>query len=214
MSALLIGATGRTGIHLATRLHQQGTALRVIIRDPARQPLFAELGAQALVIDLRDDFSRAFDGIDTVIYAAGSSEDEGDSEERAIDRDAIVAACDYARRYRCQRFALISTLLAGEPERSPPGLGHYARMKAEADEHLINSGLDYLILRPGSLSDAPGRGGVRPLEHQADETGPVSRHDVAHVCVAALDAGLCNRILGFGAGPEKIEDWVAGLRRR
>ena len=214
MSVLLIGATGRTGIHLATRLHQQGTALRVIIRDPRRQSVFADLGAQALVIDLRDDFSRAFDGVDTVIYAAGSGESEGDSEERAIDRDAIVSACDYAKRYRCQMFAVISTLLASNPGGAPRGLEHYAQMKQEADEHVIASGLDYLILRPGPLDDGEGRGSIGAIEAPALDAATVARRDVAHVCAAALDAGLRNRILGFGAGTEAISDWMTRLKRR
>lgn len=47
---------------------------------------------------------------------------------------------------------MISTLLAYAPERAPEALRHYARMKCESDDYLIASGLDYLVLRPGTLT--------------------------------------------------------------
>ncbi|MGF6782080.1 NAD(P)H-binding protein [Paraburkholderia sp. GAS334] len=50
------------------------------------------------------------------------------------------------------RFVVINTLLAYAPERAPEALRHYARMKCESDDYLIASGLDYLVLRPGTFS--------------------------------------------------------------
>jgi hypothetical protein len=53
---------------------------------------------------------------------------------------------------RVGRFVVINTLLAYAPERAPEALRHYARMKCESDDYLIASGLDYLVLRPGTFS--------------------------------------------------------------
>ncbi len=211
MSILLLGATGRTGRHLAKRLHDAGLGLRVLIRDPARRPIFEALGAQALVIDLREDFSRAFDGIHTVIYAAGSADGEGVCAERAIDRDAIIAATDYARQYRCQCFVLISTLLAADPSRAPASLRHYAQMKRESDEQVIGSGLDYLVLRPATLTDEAGCGAIDLVDAPSPGAGTVSRDDVAHVAVAAWQAGLRNRVLGFQKGHSDITSVIERL---
>ncbi|MFT4104014.1 MAG: NAD(P)H-binding protein [Burkholderiaceae bacterium] len=211
MSILLLGATGRTGRHLARRLRGAGQDLRVLIRDPARRPIFEDLGAQALVVDLREDFSRAFDGIHTVIYAAGSADGEGVCAERAVDRDAIVAAIGYARQYRCQCFVLISTLLAADPAHVPASLRHYAQMKRESDEQVIGSGLDYLILRPATLTDEVGCGAIDLVDGPSPGGATASREDVAHLAVAAWQAGLRNRVLGFRQGHSDIASVIERL---
>ena len=36
----------------------------------------------------------------------------------------------------------------------------YQEAKAEADKYLVESGLDYTIMRPGGLTDDPGTGKV------------------------------------------------------
>lgn len=211
MSVLLIGATGRTGVHLASRLHLSGAAFRVLIRDPAQQRVFADMGAQAVVADLRDDFSAAFDGIDTVIYAAGSAETEGAAEEEAIDREAVIRAVDYARHAHCRCFILISTLLAGHPEDSSAALRHYALMKKAGDDHLMSSGLSWLVIRPGTLNERPGAGTVGLIERQPQQRQPVSREDVAHLTVAAWQAGVRDRVIGFSGGETPIDQVVHQL---
>lgn len=206
MSVLLIGATGRTGRPIARRLYQKGLAFRVLIRDPAQQRLFAQLGAQTVVANLRGDFSSAFDGIDTVIYTAGSAQTEGSDAERAIDRDAIITAVDLAQQHGAKRFVVVSTLLAYDPERSPKSLRHYARMKRESDDYVIGSGLEYLVLRPGTLSDEPGTGKIGLLTAQGEQRRPVAREDVAHVVVAALESGVTRKVIGFSCGDTPIEE--------
>ena len=60
----------------------------------------------------------------------------------------------------------------------------YLRAKGEADAAVASSGLDYTIVRPGSLTDEPGTGLVR-IGRDVDR-GEVSRDDVAAVLAATL----------------------------
>ena len=63
----------------------------------------------------------------------------------------------------------------------------YYEAKAEADKYVMESGLDYTIVRPGGLTDDPGTGKIQIAE--ALETGGrVSRDDVAAVIAEALTA--------------------------
>ncbi|MGE0798553.1 MAG: SDR family oxidoreductase [Lautropia sp.] len=209
MTTLLLGATGRTGIHIATRLHQAGRAFRVLVRDPRKQRVFTDMGAQVVLGDLSQDFSAALDGIDTVIYAAGSAESEGEAFERAIDRDAPIRAIDLAVERRMRRFVLISAISAEDIDRAPKRLRHYAQMKREADDHLLGKPIQHLILRPGVLSDERGRGRVALAASPTDRT-PVAREDVAQLTVRALDLGVHGRIITFVGGDVPI-DSVLGL---
>ena len=87
MTALLLGATGRTGRRIAKRLRDAGYAFRAVYRRPEETPYFKALGAHAAVCDPFGDFSSVFAGADAVIYAAGPAKTEGAEEERQLDHD-------------------------------------------------------------------------------------------------------------------------------
>ncbi|MEN3293001.1 MAG: hypothetical protein V7642_2254 [Burkholderiales bacterium] len=205
MTTLLIGANGRSGRPIATRLAEAKIPFRAMIRDEQQQEHFSRLGADVVVADLTEDFSHALDGVDTVIFTAGSAETEGSESERLIDRDAIIKAVDYAKQRGIQRFIVISTLLAPAPERGPEALRHYVQMKRESDDYLINSGLDYVVLRPGPLTTEPETGRIAVTEDPSARK-PVAREDVAAVVMEALQGGLSNRIIGFIGGDVPIRE--------
>jgi len=209
MTVLLLGATGRTGIHIAARLHMAGRAFRALVRDPRKQRVFADMGAQAMSGDLTQDFSAALDGIETVIYAAGSAESEGEAFERAIDRDAAIRAIDLAIEHKVRLFVLISAISAEDVALAPKALRHYAQMKREADDHLLGRKIQHLILRPGVLNDERGHGKIALAAAPTDRT-PVAREDVALLAVRALDLGVHNRVITFVGGEVPI-DAVLGL---
>jgi uncharacterized protein YbjT (DUF2867 family) len=209
MSILLIGASGRTGLLVAEKLHAAAIPFCPLIRNAAKREEFEQLGARPLIADLASDFAHAFDGIRTVIYAAGSAESEGAEQERLIDRDAINKSVDYAKRRGVRLFIVISALVAYDPERSPQVLRHYAQMKRESDDYVIASGLDYLVLRPGALTMEPGAGTIQIVSDAESPRAPVAREDVAEVVVDALKAGLVSKVIGFVGGDVPIGDALA-----
>jgi uncharacterized protein YbjT (DUF2867 family) len=211
MSILLIGATGRTGRSIAGKLPASLGPVRALIRDPAKGEGLARFGIEPVIADLDDDFSSALAGIATVIFAAGSAETEGEDSERKIDRDAVIRAVDASRENGVRLFVVVSALLATQPERAPGPLRHYARMKREADDHVIASGLDYLVLRPGSLTTNAGVGKIGIVTDYAVPHDPLAREDVAAVLVEALGRGMTNRIIDFSGGATPIPDALAAL---
>jgi len=199
---LLIGATGRTGRALADLLLEQPefevTAL-------VRRPGYTLPGAKVIEADLTGDFSGAFRGVTHAIYAAGSAESEGRTEEEQIDRDAVARAAEYALGHNVQKLVVISSLTAYWPERSPEFLRHYSQMKREGDDRVIASGVDYVILRPGPLSDGPGVGKIALTEERLDNTPPVARQDVAWAAIEAIKLGISKKTIGFVGGSVPIE---------
>lgn len=211
MSIALIGATGRTGRLVAEKLHRAGIPFRALLRDEAQRAHFEGLGASAVIVDLAQDFCAALAGAQTVIFTAGSAETEGVEQERQIDRDAIIKAVDHAKQHGADRFIVISALLAYAPERAPDALRHYAQMKRASDDYLIGSGLDYLVLRPGTLTMEPGTGTIEIVTDAQSARAPLAREDVADVVLEALRVGLVNTIVGFAGGSEPIADALAAL---
>ncbi len=211
MSILLIGASGRTGRLVAEKLHAGAMPFRAMLRNVAKNDEFKLLGASTVIADLEGDFSPAFDGARTVIYAAGSAETEGVEQERLIDRDAVIKSVDYAKRHGIHTFVVISALLASAPERSPEALRHYAQMKRESDDYVIASGLNFLVLRPGELTMNLGTGTIEIVSDPDTPRVPVTRHDVAKVVVEALKIGLVNKTIGFAGGNAPIFEALAAL---
>jgi uncharacterized protein YbjT (DUF2867 family) len=86
-----------------------------------------------------------------------------------------------------RRYVMISSIGADRPQLASGGMRPYLEAKAEADQYLMASGLEYTILRPGSLTDDPGTGRVR-LSRELGGRGDVPRDDVATVIAQVLDA--------------------------
>lgn len=205
MKVLLIGANGRTGRHVARQLRAASLPFKVLLRKSTQRGEFAALGAQIVLGDLTHDFSHAFDDVTHVVFAAGSAESEGVNEERAIDRDAVQRTADYAKRRRTQQLVVISAISAYWPESSTLQLKHYSKMKREADDYVQASGVPYVILRPGALSDETGRGTIALATDRNASTLPVSRDDVARVTVACITRDVRDEVIGFVGGDTPID---------
>jgi uncharacterized protein YbjT (DUF2867 family) len=212
LKVLLIGAHGRTGRLIAQRLHDEAIPFRAMLRKSAHRSEFAAMGAEIVLGDLTNDFSHAFDDITHVIYAAGSAETESVHEQRAIDRDAVMHAADYAKRRRVQQIVVISALSALYPERSGFALRHYSRMKREADQYVAHRGVPYAILRPGPLSDEPAHGAIALAGELTKHKPEVSRADVARVALQCVTSGINNRMIAFVGGDEPIDIVLDSLR--
>jgi uncharacterized protein YbjT (DUF2867 family) len=211
MSILLIGASGRTGLLIAEKFYAAAMPFRPMIRSVTKSEAFTRLGATPVIGDLSVDVSQAFDGVDTVVYAAGSAETEGEDQERLVDRDGVIKSVDYAKRLAIKRFVVVSALLAYEPDRAPEALRHYSQMKRESDDYVIASGLDYLVLRPGALNMEPGVGTIQLVSDASSPRQPVARADVAEVVVKALALGVSNKVIGFAGGQVPISDALASV---
>jgi uncharacterized protein YbjT (DUF2867 family) len=95
---------------------------------------------------------------------------------------------DAAGQAGVRRFVQISSMGAGQPPR--PGTDEvwaaYIAAKTAAEADLRSRDLDWTIVRPGRLTDAPATGKVR-LAAPPIPAGTVPRADVAAVIAALLD---------------------------
>jgi uncharacterized protein YbjT (DUF2867 family) len=211
MTILLIGAHG----HVAHRLAAAGLPFKALLRRAEQSDMFRALHAQIVLGDLTHDFSHAFDGVTGVIYAAGSAESEGDREERLIDRDAVRHTADLVARRHAGKLVVISAISAYWPERSPIGLQHYSQMKREGDDYVIAhpQAIDYVILRPGPLSDGPATGRIALATERDASATPVSREDTAEVTVRVLTGDVHRTVIGFVGGDTPIDEAIAAATR-
>lgn len=209
---LLIGGHGKIALLLEPLLVDRGDTVTAVIRNPDHESDVIATGATPLVADVQsfdvDQLTNLVSGNDAVVWAAGAG--GGDPERtRAVDRDAAIRSIDAAVAAGVRRYVMVSYFGAG-PDHGVPeddDFYAYAEAKAAADTHLRESGLDYTIVAPSSLTlDEPtGRIDVR-----AEESGSVARADVAAVIAAVLaDDRTIGRTISFNTGGQPIADAVA-----
>ena len=183
MKVLVAGATGSTGARVVEHLKVRAHEPVALVRESSDRSVLPEDVEQRTgdLTDLDEDVCR---DCEAVIFAAGSGSGTSAEMTDKVDRDGAMALVDRAKAAGVQRFVMLSSAGAEDPD---PGteMGHYLKAKHDADEYLKESGLSYAIVRPVALTDDDGERQVR-FGDEVDLEGKAARGDVASVLVDAL----------------------------
>jgi uncharacterized protein YbjT (DUF2867 family) len=187
VEVVIAGGHGQIALRLARLLSERGERVRSIVRNPDHVADVEAAGAEAVVFDLEGDgdLASVVRGADAVVFAAGAGPGSGPERKRTVDLGAAVKLIEAARAAGVRRYVMVSSIGADDPQSGAEAMRPYLQAKADADAALTASGLDYTIVRPGRLTNDPGRARVTagPDVGRAD----IPRDDVAAVIVAALD---------------------------
>jgi len=184
MKTLVIGANGQIGRIFCSKAHRAGFSLRAMVRESDQATWFQEQGIETVVADLEGDFQAAMLGCDQVVFTAGAG-GSGPDKTLLVDLYGAIRVVDLARAQGIDRVIMVSAMRSMVPQDAPEFLRPYAAAKFAADHYLKTSGLPYLILLPGRLTDEPATHRIRTVR---DESLPitVSRENVAECLVATL----------------------------
>src|SRR6266566_1091539 len=192
MRVVIAGGHGKIALLLERLLTGRGDQAVGLIRNPAHAADVQGAGAEAVLCDLEaasaGDVAVLLSGADAVVFAAGAGAGSGAPRKDSVDRAAAVLMADAAERAGVRRFVQISSMGAGSPPR--PGTGEvwaaYITAKTAAESDLRTRDLDWTILRPGGLTDAPPSGRIR-LAAPPLPAGTIPRADVAAAIATLLD---------------------------
>ncbi len=209
---LIAGANGKTGTHIVEILQHRGHYEPIaMIRKEEQREKFKQMGVETKLLDIEDDMSGQFDGIDKIIFAAGSGSSTGKEKTISVDEKGAISMMDESRNANIKKFVMLSSMGADDPS-SNDKISHYLEAKHNADEYLKSSGLNYCIVRPGHLVDEEGSGRI-DASPKLNKYGDISRKDVAHVLALALDhACLANQTVEILEGEKTIEAALADLK--
>ncbi|KAB0267270.1 SDR family oxidoreductase [Microvirga brassicacearum] len=193
----IIGAAGKVARRMSNQLARRGHQPIALHRNPEQADDLAARGATPVLGDLTKlsaaELAGLMKGSDAIVFSAGAG-GAGMEVTNAIDGRGLELAVEAARIAGVSRFLLVSVfpdaLRAGERSE---GFENYIRVKKLADAHLVATDLDWVILRPGTLSDAPGTGRARA--DVAIPYGSVPRDDVAATLVEIIERPEVNHVI-------------------
>src|ERR1700730_14780507 len=208
MLVAIAGGHGKIATRLTRRLVARGVSVTSLIRDPEQAEDIRAIGGEPVICDLErasvKDLAEAISGASAVVFAAGAGPGSGPERKLTMDRDGAIKLLQAASSLDVSRYLIVSSVGAEDPPAGDDAFSVYLRAKAEADAAVQASDRDWTIVRPGRLTDDPGRGRVR-IE-QRPIRGQVPRDDVAAVLDALLQtAGAARLILYVSEGEQTIE---------
>jgi uncharacterized protein YbjT (DUF2867 family) len=186
VEVVVAGGHGQIAQHLLRMLAERGDTGRGLIRNPDHAADLEALGAEVVICDMEKETDLApFVGdAYAVVFAAGAGPGSGPERKRTVDYEGAVKLVDAAKARGIDRYLIVSSIGAGNPEDASEQMRAYQQAKHDADVAVAESGLRYTIVRPGRLTDDAGTGKVAVDAGY----GEIPREDVAATLLAALDA--------------------------
>ena len=187
---LIFGATRNTGLELAKLLTARGDKVTAFVRPSSDlsglEPLTVDY-VKGDAMDL-DTVQAAFDGVQydaivTTLSCYGC--------DNPPDYEGNKNVIDAAKAAGVKRLILITSVGAGDSADTPPFIVRWflrkiLPLKTQAEDHLLASGLDYTIIRPGGLKSEEPTGGAY-LSEDRETMGIITRADLAQLIVDCLD---------------------------
>ena len=197
MRVFQIGVAGGVGRRLARILVERGDEVTGMFRDPAQSDAVAALGATPvsgdLINDSVDELAHKMAQHDAIVFSAGAH-GTGRDKTTLIDGRGLEKAADAARLAGIKRFVLVSVFPdAGRAGERSEGFEHYMAVKKQADVYLVGTDLDWIIVRPGTLTDGPGDGLV--TAGPAIAYGDIRRDNLAAFIAEALHTDGSSRAI-------------------
>jgi nucleoside-diphosphate-sugar epimerase len=162
MKALVTGATGFVGSHLAEALRRRGDEVTALVRSPKKAEALGPLGVRVVAGDLddADSLARAAEGQEVVFHVAGLVAAKSEAEFMRCNRGGTASLVAAASRAGASRFVLVSSMAAGGP--AQPGrpltgteparpVTAYGRSKLAAEAAVTASTLPWVIVRPPTV---------------------------------------------------------------
>lgn len=198
-SILIIGGTGTTGRSLLELLKNSDVNYKAMVRTAEKKATLETEGIPSVVASLGewDGVDQALEGIDTVFMLSSPGPQSVTEQNGLIDRAKAAGA---------RKIVKISAVIA-----QTGSAVHLADWHGQIEDHLVSSGLEYVILRPhsfmqNSMMQIPTIKAQNAFyESMGDAKIPmVDTRDVARVSYECLINDSWNNNTYVITGPESI----------
>lgn len=159
MKALVTGATGFVGGHLAEALRRRGDEVTALARSPGKAAALAPLGVRVVAGDLHDRpaLRQAVEGQDVIYHVAGVVAARSEADFLVANRDGTRNLLEAAEGAGNARLVYVSSMAAAGPtirgrplrgDELPRPVTAYGRSKLAAEQVVTASPVAWSIVRP------------------------------------------------------------------
>lgn len=201
MRVLILGAYGLIGLAIARTLHAAGHDVTGLGRSAGTGPRLLP-GIRWVHMDLAAlqrarDWQVLLADVDVVVNAAGALQDGLRDNVEAIHHAAIAALVA-----ACAEKGAVRLIQISAPNAATDSSTNFMRSKARADQAIRQSGIDWVILRPGLVIGPGAYGGsallramaafpvVLPIPLAEKRIQAVALSDVARVVLEAVEGAI------------------------
>lgn len=215
---LIAGATGKTGVELVNQLLEAGKKVSIVVRNSTKaKKIFkdnydkissvveCELGQTQLkcqnmedMYELYPELAKAVNDADCVISAIGAVLGEDPRVTDYLSTVELVNVCEKSKdNFRGKIFVLITSTHVTRPF-SFVGLllnsvlSYVLGWKALAENRIRQSSLNYLIVRPGRLTEKLNNAVIH-VNQRDRQGGEITRRNLARTIIKSLYDGNVNK---------------------
>ncbi len=209
---LVTGGTGFVGSHLVRRLASENIQTRCLVRKTSDIERLKRLGMEVAYGDAtdRESLKKAVESVDVVIHLVGIILEKKGATFEIVHTQGTRNLVEACRDANVRRFIYISALGAREN-----AMSRYHITKWQAEQAVINSGMEYVIFRPSIMI---GEGGefitmlskivrwapIIPIIDGESKVQPIYVENTVDCIMKSLnDQRTTNRIFEI-AGPDQI----------
>lgn len=188
MKAFVAGATGQTGRRIVQELVSKNIPVRALVRNLETAKEILPPQAELVLGDVKkpETLNNAIADSTVLLCATGAKPSFNPTEPYSVDFQGTKNLVDAAKAKNIEQFVFVSSLCTSKFFHPLNLFWLILYWKKQGEDYLINSGLNYTIVRPGGLKNEDN---VEPIVLSSADTlfeGSIPRTKVAQVCVESL----------------------------
>ncbi len=217
MKVLIIGANGKIGRLLCEKLKATTQYEPVaVVRKLELVKFFEDKGISVVIgsiEDSEDEIGNLIKGYGALVFTAGSGGKTGYDKTLSVDLDGAIKVIRAAEMHELPRFIMVSAAHADDREFwDKSSIKPYYIAKHYADQELVESPMNYTIVRPVRLTDETEEGKVRLRLNAGNMEPEIPRVAVAEVISRILeDEHTYRKIIEMSKGEDAIADALKKL---
>lgn len=197
-NVILFGATGNVGKAIARELIAKGFNLTVVVRSEVKAKSLAHITTNYVVANVCDknslkDICKNQDIVLSALGKSVSPNDKSKSSFRQVDLTGNLNILEEAARSGIKKFVYVSAFHSEQYLHL-----EYFRVHHEFSEALMQSGIDYSIIKPPAVFSAfidliglAKKGQLMHIGSGDKRTNPIFEGDLAKVCVNSITQQKC-----------------------
>ena len=189
MKIAITGASGKTGYRISEEAVKKGFKVKQIIRKNSKvSEGLKSLETLRVSLDNKEDLDKALKDVDALVIATGARPSLDLTGPAKVDALGVFRQLESCKRVGIKRVILVSSLCTGKLFHPLNLFGLILIWKKIGENFLLNSSLEWTIIRPGGLKENEDikSENINYSKKDTQINGSIPRRLVAKCCIDSL----------------------------